>query len=426
MKKYFEFEELGTNYKNEIIAGITTFLAMAYILPLNPMILSGAGMDWGAVFTATALAAVIGSLVMGLVAKYPVALAPGMGLNAAFVAFVTAGMGISWQSALSGVLVSGIILVILTLTGIRELIINAIPNDLKYAVGAGIGLFIAFIGLKNAGLVTPDAMIGDLSNPNALLAIFGLVVSVILLTLGAQAGIFYGIVITTIAGMIFGIIPPPEGIVSMPPSIETTFGQAFLHLDEIFTIEMLIVILTFMFVDFFDTAGTLVAVAGKAGIMKDGKLPRAGRALASDSSGTVFGAILGTSSTTSYVESTAGVAVGGKSGLTAVVTAICFLIALFFSPVLSVITSAVTAPALILVGVMMSTQLKLIDWDRFEIATPAFFTVLMMPLTGSIATGLAVGFIFYPITMAFKGRLKEVHPIMSVLGVIFILYFIFL
>jgi AGZA family xanthine/uracil permease-like MFS transporter len=226
--------------------------------------------------------------------------------------------------------------------------------------------------------------------------------------------------------MIFGIIPLPEGIISMPPSIETTFGQAFLHLDEIFTIEMLIVILTFIFVDFFDTAGTLVAIAGKAGIMKDGKLPRAGRALASDSSGTVFGAILGTSSTTSYVESTAGVAVGGKSGLTAVVTAICFLIALFFSPVLSVITSAVTAPALILVGVMMSTQLKLIDWDRFEIATPAFFTVLMMPLTGSIATGLAVGFIFYPITMAFKGRLKEVHPIMWVLGALFILYFIFL
>lgn len=430
MKKYFEFDQLGTDFKTEIIAGVTTFLAMAYILFVNPDILSNAGMDKGAVFTATALAAALGTLVMGLVAKYPVALAPGMGLNTFFTFGVVIGLGVEWQVALAGVLLSGIILVLLTLTKIRELVINAIPDDLKLAVSAGIGMFVAFIGLKNAQIVVanPDTAVtlGNLMDPNVLLAIFGLFVSVILLTLGFKAGIFYGMVITAVVGMIFGLIDLPTSIISIPPSIESTFGQSVLHLNQIFTPDLLIVILSFMFVDFFDTAGTLVAVASEAGIMKDGKLPRAGRALASDSSGTVIGAILGTTSTTSYVESTAGVAAGGKSGFTAVVTAICFLLALFFSPLLSIVTSAVTAPALILVGVMMVVQLKNINWDQFEIAVPAFFTALMMPLTGSIASGMAIGFIFYPITLAVKGRAKEVHPIMWILAVCFALYFVFL
>ncbi len=430
MKKYFEFDQLGTDFKTEIIAGVTTFLAMAYILFVNPDILSNAGMDKGAVFTATALAAALGTLVMGLVAKYPVALAPGMGLNTFFTFGVVIGLGVEWQVALAGVLLSGIILVLLTLTKIRELVINAIPDDLKLAVSAGIGMFVAFIGLKNAQIVVanPDTAVtlGNLMDPNVLLAIFGLFVSVILLTLGFKAGIFYGMVITAVVGMIFGLIDLPTSIISIPPSIESTFGQSVLHLNQIFTPDLLIVILSFMFVDFFDTAGTLVAVASEAGIMKDGKLPRAGRALASDSSGTVIGAILGTTSTTSYVESTAGVAAGGKSGFTAVVTAICFLLALFFSPLLSIVTSAVTAPALILVGVMMAVQLKNINWDQFEIAVPAFFTALMMPLTGSIASGMAIGFIFYPITLAVKGRAKEVHPIMWILAVCFALYFVFL
>lgn len=425
MKKYFEFDKLGTDYRTEIIAGLTTFLSMAYILAVNPMILSETGMDWGAIFTATCLAAALGTLVMGIVAKYPVALAPGMGLNTAFTFTAVLGMGIPWETALSGVLVSGVILVILTLTGIREIVINAIPENLKLAVGAGIGLFIAFIGLKNAGIVTGEALLGDLSNSQTLLAIFGLVVTILFLVRGVKAGIFYGMVITAIVGMIFGLVPFPDSIVSAPPSIEPTFGQAIVNLGNIFTLDVLIVILTFMFIDFFDTAGTLVAVASEAKIMENGKLPRAGRALASDSSGTVIGAILGTSSTTSYVESTAGVGAGGKSGFTAVVVSILFFIALFFSPVLSIITSAVTSPALIIVGILMAVQLKGIEWENFETAVPAFFTFLMMPLTGSIATGIAVGFVFYPITMLVKGRAKEIHPVMYVLGILFILYFIF-
>ncbi|MCB5935072.1 NCS2 family permease [Caldibacillus thermoamylovorans] len=433
MKNYFEFDKLGTNFRTEFIAGLTTFLAMAYILFVNPHTLSATGMDQGALFTATALAAAIGSFVMGIVAKYPVALAPGMGLNAFFAYTVVLGYGIPWETALSGVLVSGVVLVILTMTGIREMIINAIPESLKYAVSAGIGLFIAFVGLINAGfVVNNDATlvgIGDLTSPTVLLAIFGLIISSILLTMGIRAGIFYGMIITSIVGMIFGLVPHPTGlndIIGPVPSLEPAFGQALFHLQDIFSIQMLVVILTFMFVDFFDTAGTLMAVATQAGIMENGKLPRAGRALTADSSGTVFGAILGTSSTTSYVESTAGVAVGGKSGLTAVVTAVFFLLALVFSPLLEIVTSQVTAPALIIVGVLMATNLKFVEWDQIEIAIPAFFTVLMMPLTYSIATGIAVGFIFYPITMLVKGRVKEIHPIMYILAVIFILYFTFL
>lgn len=433
MKNYFEFDKLGTNFRTEFIAGLTTFLAMAYILFVNPHTLSATGMDQGALFTATALAAAIGSFVMGIVAKYPVALAPGMGLNAFFAYTVVLGYGIPWETALSGVLVSGVVLVILTMTGIREMIINAIPESLKYAVSAGIGLFIAFVGLINAGfVVNNDATlvgIGDLTSPTVLLAIFGLLISSILLTMGIRAGIFYGMIITSIVGMIFGLVPHPTGlndIIGSVPSLEPAFGQALFHLQDIFSLQMLVVILTFMFVDFFDTAGTLMAVATQAGIMENGKLPRAGRALTADSSGTVFGAILGTSSTTSYVESTAGVAVGGKSGLTAVVTAVFFLLALVFSPLLEIVTSQVTAPALIIVGVLMASNLKFVEWDQIEIAIPAFFTVLMMPLTYSIATGIAVGFIFYPITMLVKGRVKEIHPIMYILAVIFILYFTFL
>lgn len=433
MKNYFEFDKLGTNFRTEFIAGLTTFLAMAYILFVNPHTLSATGMDQGALFTATALAAAIGSFVMGIVAKYPVALAPGMGLNAFFAYTVVLGYGIPWETALSGVLVSGVVLVILTMTGIREMIINAIPESLKYAVSAGIGLFIAFVGLINAGfVVNNDATlvgIGDLTSPTVLLAIFGLLISSILLTMGIRAGIFYGMIITSIVGMIFGLVPHPTGlndIIGPVPSLEPAFGQALFHLQDIFSLQMLVVILTFMFVDFFDTAGTLMAVATQAGIMENGKLPRAGRALTADSSGTVFGAILGTSSTTSYVESTAGVAVGGKSGFTAVVTAVFFLLALVFSPLLEIVTSQVTAPALIIVGVLMATNLKFVEWDQIEIAIPAFFTVLMMPLTYSIATGIAVGFIFYPITMLVKGRVKEIHPIMYILAVIFILYFTFL
>lgn len=429
MKKYFQFEELGTNYRTEFTAGVTTFLAMAYILFVNPDILGAAGMDPGAVFTATALAAAVGTFIMGMLARYPIALAPGMGINAFFAFSVVIGMGIPWETALAGVLASGIIFIIISVSGIREKIINAIPAELKKAVGAGIGLFIAFVGLQSAGIVVDDeatlVALGDLGSPHVLLAIFGLIVSVILLTLGIKAGIFYGMIITAVIGVIAGL-SEFNGFIGSVPSIAPTFGQAILHFGDIFTLEMLVVILTFLFVDFFDTAGTLVAVASQAGLVKDNKLPRAGRALLADSTATVAGAIFGTSTTTSFVESTAGVGVGGRTGFASVVTAGLFLLALFFSPLLSVVTSSVTAPALIIVGVMMATALKDIDWQRFEISVPAFLTVIMMPLTYSIATGIAIGFIFYPITMILKGKAKEIHPIMYGMFIIFIFYFIFL
>ena len=442
MKKFFQFEELGTNYKREFMAGLTTFLAMAYILFVNPSTLGLVGidlpegvegMDPGAVFTATAIAAAIGSLFMGIIAKYPIVLAPGVGLSAFFAYTVVLSYGIPWQTALSGVLVSGLIFILLTLTGLREKIINSIPANLKLAVGVGIGFFIAFIGLKNAGIIVADeatfVAIGDISKPTVLLAIFGIVVSIILLTLKFQGGIFYGMLLTVIAGMVTGLIQTPTGIgdvVGSVPSIAPTFGQALFNFDHIFTLEMLLVILTFLFVDFFDTAGTLVAVATQAGLMKDNKLPRAGRALFADSSATVAGAIIGTSTTTSYIESSSGVAAGGRSGFTAVVAAGLFLLSMFFPPLLNVITPEVTAPALVIVGILMSSNLKDIDWDQFEIAVPAFMTIATMPLTYSIATGIAIGFIFYPITMALKGRYKEINPIMYLLFVVFIFYFIFL
>ncbi len=296
-------------------------------------------------------------------------------------------------------------------------------------MGAGIGFFIAFLGLKNAGIIVPNestiVALGDLHSGPVLLAVFGIVVTVAYMTIGWKGAIFFGMATTAVAGMLFGLIDVPTQVVSSVPSMESTFGQAIIHLPDIFTPQMLIVILTFFFIDFFDTAGTLVAVATQAGFVKDNKIPRAGRSLFSDSLATVFGAIFGTSTTTSYVESTAGVAVGGRTGLTAVVIAICFSLSLFFSPLLGVITSAVTTPALVIVGILMIGNVAHIDWTKFEVAVPSFFVILMMVLTFSIATGIAIGFIFYPITMVLKGRYKEVHPIMYVMMVLFILYFMF-
>lgn len=437
--QYFQFSQLGTNFKTETIAGLTTFLSMAYILFVNPSVLSLEGipdlpasmrMDQGAVFTATALAAAIGSLLMGIIARYPIALAPGMGLNAFFAFTVVLTMGIPWETALTGVFISGLIFVALTLTGIREAIINSIPPDLKHAVGAGIGLFITFIGFQNAGIiVNNDAVLvglGDLTNGNTLLAIFGFLITVILMVKKVNGGIFYGMVVTSIVGILTKLIGMPTDIVATPPSLAPTFGVAFQNLDQIFSLDIIVVVLTFLFVAFFDTAGTLVAVSTQAGLMKDNKLPRAGKALFADATSIVAGSILGTSTTTSYIESSAGVAAGGRSGFTSVVTAGFFLLALFFSPLLGVITPAVTAPALIIVGILMVSSLGNINWERFEIAVPAFLTIIAMPLTYSIATGIAIGFIFYPITMIMKGRGKEVHGIMYGLALIFIAYFIFL
>ncbi|WLD93724.1 NCS2 family permease [Alkalihalobacillus sp. AL-G] len=430
MKRFFGFNEHGTTYRKEFIAGLTTFLSMAYILFVNPQILGEAGMDKGAVFVATALAAAIGTILMGVIANYPIALAPGMGLNAFFTYSVVMVMGIPWQTALAGVLVSGLIFVAITLLKIREAIINAIPQDLKYATASGIGLFIAFIGLKNAGIVTNNeatlVQLGDLTKASTLLAIFGLIAVIVLMVRGVKGGIFYGMVLTAIVGVIFQVIPLPGAIVSSVPSLDPIFGQAIMHVDEIVTLDLIVVVLTFLFVSFFDTAGTLMAVATQAGFVKDNKLPRAGRALLADSSAIVFGSILGTSTTTAYIESSSGVAAGGRTGFTSVVTAGFFVLALLFSPLLAVVTPSVTAPVLIIVGVLMASVLGNIDWKRFEIAVPAFLTIVSMPLTYSIATGIALGFILYPITMIVKGNGKSVHPLMYFLFGIFILYFAFL
>jgi AGZA family xanthine/uracil permease-like MFS transporter len=462
MKEYFQFKELNTNYRTETIAGLTTFLAMAYILFVNPNILSIAGMDKDAVFVATGLAAAVGTLIMGLLAKYPIALAPGMGLNAFFTFSVVIGMGIPWEQALAGVFVSGFIFFILTLTKAREKIINAIPQGLKFATAAGIGLFIAFIGLKSAGIVVDNpatlvslgsltyekALIAEQLNPankdipletlqqnakiviqNTWLAIFGLLVTVVLLVRQLKGAIFYGMAITAVVGIIFGVLEAPDRVVQAIPSVAPTFGAAFDYLfsPEFWTTPGIwIVIFTFLFVDFFDTAGTLVAVASQANLMKDNKLPRAGKALAADSIATMTGAVFGTSTTTSYIESSAGVAAGGRSGFTSVVTAILFLLALFLSPLLSVITAPVTAAALIVVGVLMASNLGRIEWDRIEEAVPAFLTVLLMPLTFSIASGIALGFIVYPLTMVARGKAKQVHPIMYALFFVFLAFFIWL
>jgi adenine/guanine/hypoxanthine permease len=441
MKKYFMFEELGTTYRREIIGGITTFLAMAYILIVNPLTLTLADvdglpdamrMDHGAVFVATALAAAVGSIIMGLIGKYPIALAPGMGLNAFFAYSVVLAHGAPWQHALAAVFISSVFFLFLTISGWREKLIDAIPVELKYAVGAGIGLFITFIGLKNAGIiVNNDATLvglGDLTSGNTLLAIFGLVITVIMMTRKISGAVFYGIVITVIVGIIFNLIKMPTAVVGQIPSIEPTFGALFSSFNDasFYTSTMLGIILTFLFVDFFDNAGTLVAVANQAGLMKENKLPRAGRALFADSIASLVGSVFGTSTTTSYVESTAGVAAGARTGLAALVTAACFILSLFFFPLLSVVTSPVTAPALIIVGVLMVSNLGKIDWNRFEIAVPSFLTIITMPLSSSIATGIAAGFIFYPITMLVAGKKKEIHPIMYLFFAIFLLYFIFL
>ena len=430
MKNFFQFAERNTTYKKETLAGITTFLSMAYILVVNPLILSQAGMDRGAVFTATALTAIVGTLLIGLLANYPVAIAPSMGLNSFFTFSVCIGMGIKWEIALTGVFIAGIIFMILSLMKVREEIINAIPEDLKHAIASGIGFFIAFIGFKNAAIIVSDndtyVSIGNLLNPATALAVVGLFITIFLLVRGINGAIFYGMVITAIIGMIFGVVEIPSTIIGKVPSLEPTFGAVFMNLGEIFTPEVLAVIFTFLFVAFFDTAGALIALTSQAGIMKNNAIPNIGRALLADSTAGTIGAILGTSTPATSVESSSGIAVGGRTGFTSVVIALCFAIALFFSPVLSVITTEVTAPALIIVGALMAMDLKNINWNKLEIVLPSFLTIIMMPLTSSVAIGLALGFIVYPLAFISQKRFKEVHPIMYILCCLFILYFVFI
>ncbi|MGR8830379.1 NCS2 family permease [Leuconostoc citreum] len=425
---YFKLDELNTSIRTEFIAGLTTFASMAYILFVNPTVLGAAGMDKGAVFTATAVASAVATLFMGIVALYPIAIAPGLGVNAFFAYSVVIGMGVKWQTAMAGVFVAAIIFLVLTFFKIREKIINIIPQNLKLAIASGIGLFIAFIGLHNAGLIVAnkDTMVslGHLTTPTSLLAIFGIIVTFILLSRKIPAAIFIGMVMTSVVGIIFGLIKLPSALISSAPSLAPTFGAGVTHIGDINSLQMVTVVVTFLLVTFFDTAGTMIGLATQAGFMRNNEMPRAGRALMADAVGMTVGAVIGTSPTSAYVESSSGIAVGGRSGLTSVFTGIFFLIALFFSPLLTVVTSQVTAPALVVVGVLMAKSLRQIDWEDFAIAASAFLIVIGMPLTYSISDGIALGFILYPITMISTGRGKKVHPLMYALAILFVLFLV--
>lgn len=429
LSNYFNFQEKNTDFKKEMIGGFTTFFTMAYALFLIPSVLSQAGMPQESVFTATALAAAAGTFIMGALAKFPMGLAPGIGLNAFFAYSVCIGMDIPWETALAGVLVSGIIFFLISITGLRELIITAIPQDLKFAVSAGIGLFIAFVGFKNAGIIVPNDStivgIGDFKDPKVLLSIFGLLVTGIFMVRGSKIALFLGMVCTAVVGLITGIIPVPDAIVSAPPSMAPTFGVAVANLKNVFNSQMALVIFTLLFMGFFDTAGALVAVGAEAGLMReDGSIENGPKALLADSVATCIGSIFGTTNTAAYVESLSGISVGARTGFSSVVVAIMFLISLFFSPLLSVVTSQVTAAALIIVGSLMCSNLRNINWDSSEISIPAFLTVILMPLTYSIGEGIACGFLSYVVLNVFKGNYKKVHPVMYGLGVLFLVYFI--
>jgi adenine/guanine/hypoxanthine permease len=428
LEKFFQLKENKTTVRTEILAGITTFMTMAYILAVNPSILSATGMDKNALFTATALASVIATLVMALVAKLPFALAPGMGLNAFFAFTVVLGMGHSWQFALTAVFLEGIIFLILTAFNIRELIVNAIPMAMKHAVSAGIGLFIAFIGLQNAGvIVNNDAVLvglGDMGSASVILALAGVVLTGVLLALKVKGALLIGIFTVTVAGIPFSVTNLPESsLLSLPPSIAPIFMK--FEFKEIFTLDMLIVLFTFLFVDMFDTVGTLVGVSDKAGMLdKQGRVPRVKQALFADAIGTTAGAMLGTSTVTTYVESAAGVAEGGKTGLTSLSVAGMFVIALFFAPVFTMVPGAATAPALVLVGFFMMSPILKINFDDYTEAIPAFLTIIMMPLTYSIAEGIVFGMLSYVLLKVLTGKQKDLTVVMVVLAALFILKFL--
>ena len=427
LKKLFGFDSAQTTIRTEIVAGITTFLTMSYILAVNPTMFGELdGMPMGSVFTSTALAAIVGCLAMALIGKLPFGLAPGMGLNAFFVYSVCMGMGYSWQFALTAVLIEGLIFIVLTLTNVREAIVDAIPMSLRNAIGAGIGLFIAFIGLKSAGVVVDDAAtlvaLGDITSGSALLAFIGLIITGFLYARNVPGAILLGILITMIIGIPLGVTEF-RGVVSVPESISPIFCK--FEFDKIFSVDMLVVVFTFFFIDMFDTVGTLVGVCTKANMIDEkGNIQRVKQAFMADSIATTVGAVLGTSTTTTYVESAAGVAQGGRSGLTAFVVGGCFVVALFFSPLFLSIPSAATAPALIIVGLLMMEQVKYIPFDDFSESIPAFVCMIMMPLTYSISNGILIGMITYVLMNVICGKFKKLSPAIYVLAVLFILKYI--
>ncbi|HOT22352.1 MAG TPA: NCS2 family permease [Sedimentibacter sp.] len=434
MKQFFKLEENNTNVKTEVLAGITTFMTIAYILIVNPIILSETGMDFGGIFTATALSSLIATLMMALYANYPFALAPGMGLNAFFAFTVVLGpMGKSWEFALTAVLIEGIIFILLSFIKAREAIFESIPLNLKNAVSVGIGIFISFIGLSGAGIVKAGngtlVALGELTSGAPLLAIIGIIITGLLLIKNVKGALLIGIVITTIIGIPMGVTILPENfstIVSMPPSLKDVAFK-FVGFDQIFSFEMLVVVFTFLFVDIFDTVGTLAGVATKANMLdEEGKLPRVGAALMSDAVGTVVGACLGTSTVTTYVESASGVAEGGRTGMTSLVTAAMFGVALFFAPLFTLVPSAATAPALVIVGLFMMSPITKINFNDYTEAIPAFLTIVMMPFAYSIAEGIVFGMVSYVILKAISGKFKDISLVMWILSVLFVLRFIFI
>ena len=429
LTKLFGFNPAQTSVKREIVAGITTFLTMSYILAVNPSLFSQLeGMPGGAVFTSTALAAIVGCLAMAFVGKLPFGLAPGMGLNAFFVYSVCLGMGYSWQFALTAVLIEGLIFILLTLTNVREAIVNAIPLSLRNAIGAGIGLFIAFIGLSSAGVVVHNdatlVALGDITSGSALLALIGLVITGLLYAKNVPGAILIGILVTMVIGIPMGVTEF-KGVISQPESIKPIFCK--FEFDKIFTIDMFIVVFTFFFIDMFDTVGTLVGVCTKAKMTDEkGNINRIKEAFMADSIATTVGAVIGTSTTTTYVESAAGVAQGGRSGLTAFAVGCCFAVALLFSPLFLSIPAAATAPALIIVGLLMLEPIKNIPFDDFSESIPAFVCIISMPLTYSISNGILLGMISYVLMNIITGNVKKVTPVMAILAVLFVLKYIYI
>ena len=429
LNKLFGFDPTKSTIRKELFAGITTFLTMSYILAVNPSIFGQLdGMPMGAVFTSTALAAIIGCLAMAFLGKLPFGLAPGMGLNAFFVYSVCLGMGYTWQFALTAVLIEGLIFILLTITNVREAIVNAIPLSLRNAIGAGIGLFIAFIGLSSAGVVVNnDATLvglGDITSGPALLALIGLLITGILFIKNVPGSILIGILLTMLIGIPMGVTQF-QGVLSHPESISPIFCK--FEFEKVFTLDMLVVVFTFFFIDMFDTVGTLVGVCTKAKMTDEkGNISRLKQAFMADAIATTAGAMLGTSTTTTYVESAAGVAQGGRSGLTAFTVALCFAVALFFSPLFLSIPAAATAPALVIVGLLMLEPITRIPFDDFLESIPAFVCVIMMPLTYSISNGILLGMISYVLIHVICGKFKKVTPTMYVLAVLFILKYIFI
>lgn len=429
LQKTFGLNPAKHSVRTEIIAGITTFLTMAYILAVNPSIFSALesqGMPTNSVFTATALAAIVGCLVMSIYAKKPFGLAPGMGLNAFFVYTVCLAMGHPWQMALTAIFLEGILFILLTVTNVRKLIVDAIPVTMKRAIGAGIGLYIAFIGLKSAGIIVnseaTSVALGSFSEPAVILSIIGFLITSVLVILNVKGGMLLGIIATTLIGIPMGVTNF-NGVMSTPPSIEPIFCQ--FEWSQILSWDMVAIVFTFLFIDMFDTIGTVVGVSVKSGMVdKDGNVDGINKVLMADAVATVAGAVFGTSTTTTYIESASGVSEGGRTGLTSFTIAVCFAIALMFSPLFLAIPGAATGPVLFIVGVMMASPVRDIDWSDYSEAIPAFVTMLLMPLAYSISDGIMLGMITYTLLNALAGKLKKVSVMMWILAVLFILRYV--